>query len=318
MISNGSAYWWVNHKKTFKEEIEGGYIWSPKRKKDGSFNQTYENLSYVQPGDVVVSYAYTVIKAIGVATARAQDQGKPQEFGLGVGDNWSEDDGWLVPVEWAMLPEPIKPKDYISQIAPLLPDKYSPIRRDGNGNESCFLASISLNLGRLVLTLAGPPDSDVINRIDELADQIEDDMAEQEILGSLRQPTEKDQLVKARQGQGVFRQRVMSVEGKCRVTGVADERFLIASHIKPWKVSDDKERLDGENGLLLAPHIDRLFDKGWVSFTEDGQLLVTDEALKVLRAWHINPDINVGHFSQKQCQFLSHHRQHVFRLRRDS
>ncbi|KAA0975701.1 HNH endonuclease [Pseudomonas sp. ANT_H12B] len=318
MISNGRAYWWVNHKQTFKAEIEGGYVWSPKRKKDGSFNMTYENLSHVKPGDVVVSYANTVIKAIGIATTGALDRGKPKEFGQGVGENWSEHDGWLVPIEWTLLPVPIRPKDHISQIAPLLPSKYSPIRLDGNGNESCYLASISSDLGHLILTLAGQPDTEAISRIEELADQIEDDVAEQEILKSHRQPTEKDQLVRARQGQGVFRQRVMSVEGRCRVTGVADERFLIASHIKPWRVSDDQERLDGENGFLLAPHIDKLFDKGWVSFTEEGQLLVAVEALKVLNAWNIGPDIDVGRFTQKQSQFLSHHRQYVFKLKLNS
>lgn len=104
-------------------------IWSPKRKKNGSPNQAYENLTKVQPGDLVISYAYAQIKAISVATGKAQEQGKPEEFGKDVGVNWSPDEGWLVPVEWTQLPELIKPKDHIDQIRPLLPSKYAPIKR---------------------------------------------------------------------------------------------------------------------------------------------------------------------------------------------
>jgi hypothetical protein len=65
-------------------------------------------------------------------------------------------------------------------------------------------------------------------------------------------------------------------------------------------MSDYQERLDGENGFLLAPHI----DKGWVSSTDERGLLVKDEALKVVSAWHIELDISVGYFSRKECQFL--------------
>ena len=74
--------------------------------------------------------------------------------------------------------------------------------------------------------------------------------------------TVRQQLAQARVGQGLFRSNVLHIEKVCRVTGVSDPNFLIASHIKPWKVSDNAERLDGSNGLMLAPHIDRLFEKG--------------------------------------------------------
>ena len=140
MLSTPRAFWWVNHKQTFNAEIEGGYIWSPKRKNNGKFNQTYENLTKVRPGDVIISYANTQIQAIGIANAPAQEQGKPEEFGQGVGTNWSRDEGWLVPVEWTLLTNPIKPKDHIDQIASLLPSKYAPIRADGNGNQGCNLS----------------------------------------------------------------------------------------------------------------------------------------------------------------------------------
>jgi putative restriction endonuclease len=306
-------YWWVNHKQTFKAEIEGGYIWSPKKNQDGRFNQTYENLNHVQPGDVVISYADALIKAIGIATGKATEQGKPKEFGKHVGENWSEDEGWLVPIEWTTLTKSVTPKVHINQIAPLLPEKHSPIQVNGNGNQGCYLASISDELGQLILSIAGHEEPRTPTKVEAVVSQIEEDQVQEEILKSDRQSTEKEQLVRARQGQGLFRQRVMMQEKCCRITGVTDDRFLIASHIKPWRHSDDLERLDGENGLLLAPHVDKLFDGGWISFEDNGALLVTDEAATVIDAWGIKSAINVGVFTTKQRDFLQYHRQHIFK-----
>lgn len=97
---------------------------------------------------------------------------------------------------------------------------------------------------------------------------------------------------------------------------LTDDRFLIASHIKPWRESDDFERLDAENGLLLAPHVDKLFDGGWISFEDDGSLLITDEAAIVMNAWGIKPKMNVGNFTAKKREFLQYHRQHIFKSNR--
>lgn len=75
-------------------------------------------------------------------------------------------------------------------------------------------------------------------------------------------PTFREQLVRARRGQGVFRANVLLRENYCRVTPVNESRHLKLSHIKPWRHATDIERLDGANGLLLSPHIDHLFESG--------------------------------------------------------
>src|SRR5579859_882632 len=69
-------------------------------------------------------------------------------------------------------------------------------------------------------------------------------------------------IVNARRGQGLFKQRVMAIERRCRVTLVENPLHLVASHCKPWRDATNEERLDGENGLLLTPFIDHLFDRG--------------------------------------------------------
>jgi putative restriction endonuclease len=89
---------------------------------------------------------------------------------------------------------------------------------------------------------------------------------------------------------------------------------LRASHIKPWSQSTDEEKLDGCNGILLAPHVDHLFDRGFISFSNDGGILIAKELDKnVLRAWGLESKSNVGTFNERQKVFLEFHRKHVFK-----
>jgi hypothetical protein len=101
----------------------------------------------------------------------------------------------------------------------------------------------------------------------------------------------------------------------CRVSGVANDQFLIASHIKPWRTATNQERLDGQNGLLLCPNIDFLFDRGFISFSDEGTLLVSPVAdTGCLRRLGVPVDgpVNVGQFSLRQKEYLSFHRRNVF------
>lgn len=306
-------YWWVNHKQTYKQEIQGGYIWSPKAKANGQANETYLTLTRVQPGDVVVSYADGQIKALGVATACYREEVKPEDFGT-AGDVW-DSQGWLVPVEWVLLQKPLRPKDHLAAIAPLLPNKYSPIRGEtGDGNQGCYLASISQGLGQLLVQLIASADTAALEALAQQVVQTSEDEAEARIIASGASSTEVEQLVRARRGQGRFRLNVLAVEKKCRLTGVDQEPFLIASHIKPWSGSSDTERLDGDNGLMLAPHADWLFDRGWISFANDGSVLVANnEAKAVLTSWALpRPGVAAVPFNAKQCNYLEFHRSNIF------
>lgn len=93
--------------------------------------------------------------------------------------------------------------------------------------------------------------------------------------------TEKDAIIKARIGQGNFRKLLISkYDGKCIVTGLSDIRMLIASHIKPWAVSSNEDRLDVENGFLLNCLYDKLFDLGIITFKNDGTMIVSNSMKK--------------------------------------
>jgi predicted restriction endonuclease len=88
---------------------------------------------------------------------------------------------------------------------------------------------------------------------------------------------------------------------------------LRASHIKPWAASNYEEKLDGYNGLLLSPHVDHLFDRGFISFQDSGGILIAkDLNPSVLEQWAIHPGENVGKFKGKQCEYLEYHREVVF------
>jgi len=99
----------------------------------------------------------------------------------------------------------------------------------------------------------------------------------QKRIRNLPQPTEVERIVIQRVGQDIFRERLLLFwDGRCAVTGLAIPELLRASHIKPWSdCSTDAERLDVYNGLLLAPHLDAAFDRGFITFTDDGLLVIS-------------------------------------------
>ncbi|WHY65640.1 HNH endonuclease signature motif containing protein [Neobacillus sp. SuZ13] len=124
--------------------------------------------------------------------------------------------------------------------------------------------------------------------------------------------TEKEQIIKSRIGQSVFRNKLLNIEMKCKLCGASDERFLIASHIKPWVHSNNKERLDVDNGLLLCPNHDALFDKGYISFEDNGDILISasiDESTRLL--FNINNKFKIK-MNKKQLQYMQWHRENKF------
>jgi hypothetical protein len=304
-------YWWVNQNQTYKFEVPGGFLWSPKTRADGGRNYFYKTMEDVSPGDLVFSFCDTFIKAIGIVQRAAVTAPKPN-FRT-AGSNWS-DEGWYVEVEFAELGNPFKPKDFMEGIRPLLADKYAPLQTNGNGLQGIYLTEISSQFGELLILLS---QADLPAIQHELAPLPEDE-SEYEIkleieARKLDGDLEKIQLTKSRRGQGIFKANVRLVEDHCRITGVTNIKHLRASHIKPWSVSDNDEKLDGNNGLLLSPHVDHLFDRGFISFTPHGRLLVSNELnVSVLEKWSINPDHNVGTFSAKQNEYLEFHLDSIF------
>lgn len=134
-----------------------------------------------------------------------------------------------------------------------------------------------------------------------------------EIDNSTIDGAEKSALVKIRVNQGVFRDRLLKKYSKCCLCGVHNEAFLIASHIKAWVESSSKEKLDVENGLLLCPNHDKLFDGGWISFDDNGHILISN-AMETSDKIFMNVRDDMEIFlSEKNRQYMKYHRENVFK-----
>jgi hypothetical protein len=126
--------------------------------------------------------------------------------------------------------------------------------------------------------------------------------------------TEREQVVKSRLGQGHFREGLMAQwDGKCAVTGVDHPSLLVASHIKPWRISTNSERLNPFNGLLLIPQYDRLFDRGLVTFERNGAIRISKAFPEELWARSgISPGACLVRNNGETRDFLEFHRSRVF------
>lgn len=326
------SYWWVNHKQTLHQEIDGQYLWSPKTNKGGSRSHFYDNMRRANPGDFVFSFANGRIGWVGRVTDYAIACQKPSEFGS-IGAYW-DNEGWYLPVYWTPLSPAVSPKALLEDLRPLLPEKYSPVSPEtGNGYQHVYLASVSPSVFDLVTSatayshdslLFGGDNSLTYAAVTEhLDDQIERAVQGDTALDT----TVKASVIQARRGQGVFRRNVEAREKACRLTGITNPALLIASHIKPWRAcTTADERLDGANGLMLTPDADHLFDRGFITFADDGDVLVSrrvpDDDLRRLGFEQLMRQRSglsdtaavwqAGALSESCNQYLGYHRSQVF------
>jgi putative restriction endonuclease len=291
---------------------------------NGARNPFYEFMREVAPGDLVFSFVDTRIVAIGTVASYCYESPKPTEFG-GVGLNW-EAIGWRVRVNFVSLLNKIRPKDYIDVLRRVLPSRYSPLQDSGNGIQSVYLTEVPMPFAQVLIGLIGE-EAALMNdpaarsalqtpmQVENADLEIWEHHIESAIESDRRLlKTEREALIVARRGQGLFKQRVMQVEIRCRITGVTNPIHLRASHCKPWRDSSNEERLNGENGLLMTPTMDHLFDRGFISFEDSGLLIVSPVANTLsLNQMGVETDqvINVGTFTSGQKQFLNYHRESV-------
>jgi putative restriction endonuclease len=312
----GMRYWWVNHKRTHEQELQGEFLWSPKRKESRADSESSNNMTKIMPGDVVFAYSSTsgAVRAVGVALGRAREAPNPFDFESDRRHSGGHR-GWHVTVRFAELAKPWRPKDYAAELARLLPEKNSPLRAGGDCNPAIYLASVPQRLAAVVRKLVGAEIDALVEEITQRAgSQFPDEIAEEALLQRTDvAPATKIELLKARRGQGVYRANLEAIETACRLTGLLDRRHLRAIHIKPWRTSSDAEKLDGCNGLLLSPHLEHLFCRGYISFEDSGELLVSRYLNPaVLDKWGLNlPRFVVG-FRPEQCRYLDYHRIEVF------
>ncbi len=156
-----------------------------------------------------------------------------------------------------------------------------------------------------IVKFAESQNYEIFNLDDDLINDIE------KIIGrKIPINTEKENLIKCRIGQGEFRDKLIKHWQGCSVTGLKQNDILIASHIKPWSKADDKERLDVFNGLLLLPTLDKLFDKGYISFNDNGNILISKRLMNY-DILGINEHMRIK-IEEEHKKYLEYHSNEIF------
>jgi hypothetical protein len=158
--------------------------------------------------------------------------------------------------------------------------------------------------------------SEFVFRIEALSSEVDAFKEVREHVAEYRTlaTTEQEQIIVSRLGQGNFRRNVIRLWGSCSITGVQNVSLLRASHIKPWKDSDNNERLTPYNGLLLIPDYDFLFDRGYISFKTNGNVVISRRlSLFARKVFDVQDDLHLRKIFPDNKEYLEFHRSQVFK-----
>ncbi|MFJ8262741.1 HNH endonuclease [Rummeliibacillus sp. NPDC094406] len=301
-------YFLVFQNKSFKEEHKGGYLWAPQKNETGQTFHHWTDMKMIKKKDIIFNSFNGKLVSVLIAKEDCKEHERPT--GLDQLDLW-EKDGWLVNAEYIDLEEPITYKDYMEDILRLQDKKYAPFNKSGRGNTG-YLFRVSEDLANFFFEIIkrtnGISSGKFQNGNDlqeKIIKQIENDLDSAITLDK----TEKETIIKSRIGQSAFKKALLAKEKKCRLCGVTDEHFLVASHIKPWSESNNQERLDINNGLLLCPNHDALFDKGYISFDGEGKILIKESLDVTNKALlNINETMEIK-MNEQQQNYMKWHRE---------
>ncbi|CAI1935865.1 Uncharacterised protein [Serratia fonticola] len=290
------SFFWVNIGSSYKEVKEQNFLWAPQygMNKNGQkfSNASWEAVKGVKAGDVIFCNKDREIVYVATATADAEPAPRPLSRSF---DKW-EREGTRVDVELTVLEHPID----VSQFSEIFMSSYNESSRPSvfAENGSCtqtYMCEIPEIAAKMIASFIGENISIDFNK---------ETAKVKEATGST-----KETIIQARVGHGPYREKLFKKwGGKCAVTGIALESILTASHIVSWSISNDKEKVDPYNGLPLIPNLDRLFDRGMISFDDNGHLLHKKEFSGLLRDLKIPLDSKINGLFEENKKYLKRHR----------
>lgn len=251
-------YFWVNQGGTHSDEVSAGCLWAPQRDATGSKLLHWESMTRVQPGDIIFAYANNNVRGYAVATSAAAPMARPYTSG----SQYSPAQGGrIVFCEYHIAGVPISFASVAanSTLTHELATGLNAVLNSAGKVAQKYLCEITATAATSLAHLCG------LAGIGQIQGGATTPIAKTTVL----------QLIDARLGQGKFKDDLIAeFGGRCSLTGLAERSLLRASHLRPWCESSNQERLDPENGLLLAAGIDAAFDRGFVGFDGVGTLLV--------------------------------------------
>jgi len=292
-------FFWVNLGATHKEAKNGQFLWAPlsSQSKSGKkqFRTHWDNVAKVQTGDLIFCYHDNYIRGIATALGNSYIAERPPRPSF---KEW-QNEGHRVDISYNELKRPVRSDD-IAELYMMRFDARTEPRlfNSASGINQIYMAALPADAGQFLLEHAGI--------LVEYEDRIIDAGSPQKVSNTTRTA-----LIEARVGQGAFRSGLLDRwAGKCALTGLQNPNLLVASHIHAWSLADNYARLDADNGLLLAAHIDRLFDSGLISFSQTGDILISDvlneEERRILR---LNEFTKIGQLSDGNRMYLAKHRE---------
>lgn len=297
------AYYWVNVGTSYREVKSQNILWAPSVLIDQN-GRSRNRLSWgivasVQAGDIFFCCKDNYIIYIAVAKKCALKSLTPE------GRRSSKTEGNQVNIDVVELLHPLNVKDFRESFIENFQQYFSEdIFKDDLSRHRKYMISIP-ELAALFLLDMITDEDDSIN----IQSLIEFNRQKK---GTSRRKTgaEKDAISKARIGQGPFRNDLLNLwKNTCPVTKINNKKLLIASHILSWKLSNSEEKVDKYNGLPLTPNADKLFDKGLISFADNGKILLKDEITpKILKQLGIDPLIKISGLKKQNKPYLKKHR----------
>lgn len=256
------AFYWVNCGTYYNEIAENKFLWCPAYTPGGVVPVGWKIITEVKKGDVIFCHRHGDILSIAIALIDAY----PSERPINRDDNGGVNVGYKIDVDFEEFELPVSTEEFKEQFISLYNNRCNPkvftVKKQAAQH---YMAFIPDGAGALILDCLG----DASIRIHEKLELLN---ASNHI--SKSKPTFKQALIKARVGQGQFRNAVLNLwESTCPITKINKPELLVASHIVSWQLSNNEEKLDQFNGFPLSPDVDKLFDKGFISFSDAGEII---------------------------------------------
>ncbi|HGM6985436.1 HNH endonuclease [Serratia marcescens] len=289
-------FFWVNIGGSVAEVLKGEFLWAPQygiNKTGNMFKPAgWETVKKVKEGDLI--FCHKGRKIIGVATAVRDAYSAPRPEHRVAGPRHIA--GTQVDLELTRLELPIDVSLFNQAFIRIHNPTCLPrvFNKTGGCTEN-YMCEIPAPAAALIASFISENLS-----INFHADTVE---ITKEIGG------EQATVIQARIGHGPYRDKMFKRWGnRCAVTGIAEPSILIASHIVAWSIATSEEKVDPHNGLPLIPNLDKLFDRGMISFADDGRLLYSRTMSGLLGELRIALDANISGLSEKNRAYLRRHR----------